>query len=191
MEHTWRWFGPDDPITLDEIRQTGLYAEHPTDVVYLTRFTGHELARLNMPAGKSKIEKPGPWGDTLLTPEPMHRSNQFYFEPLLKTHADSYAKSDIRFGWQLTRFEDFEDWVEAEIEELSVDNLPDRTNMVWVEVPQWSLADLAPSLRKEGVLISMDDYPLRLVTHLDINETGIRTATRAFKKFFSKKNQHK
>ncbi len=23
MEHTWRWFGPDDPITLDEIRQTG------------------------------------------------------------------------------------------------------------------------------------------------------------------------
>ena len=103
----------------DEIRQTGLYPEHPTDVVYVTRFTGHELARLNMPAGKSKIEKPGPWGDTLLTPEPMHRSNQFYFEPLLKTHADSYAKSDIRFGWQLTRFEDFEDWVEAEIEELS------------------------------------------------------------------------
>ncbi|QJQ96022.1 MULTISPECIES: mannonate dehydratase [Halomonadaceae] len=23
MEHTWRWFGPSDPITLDEIRQTG------------------------------------------------------------------------------------------------------------------------------------------------------------------------
>ena len=75
----------------------------------------------------------------------------------------------------------------AEIEELSVDNLPERTNMVWVEVPQWSLADLALSLRKEGVLISMDDYPLRLVTHLDINEIGIRTATRAFKKFFSKR----
>ena len=75
----------------------------------------------------------------------------------------------------------------AEIDELSVDNFPERTNMVWVEVPQWSLTDLAPSLCKEGVLISMDDYPLRLVTHLDINEADIRTATHTFKNFFSKR----
>ena len=59
--------------------------------------------------------------------------------------------------------------------------------MVWVEVPEWSLATLEPNLRKEGVLISMDDYPLRLVTHLDINEADIQTATRIFKNFFSKK----
>ena len=75
----------------------------------------------------------------------------------------------------------------AEIEEVSVDNTPERTNMVWVEVPQWALAKLAPSLRKEGVLISMDDYPLRLVTHLDIDETDIHKTTRTFKNFFSKK----
>jgi len=75
----------------------------------------------------------------------------------------------------------------AEIEELSVDDFPERTNMVWVEVPQWSLATLEPNLRKEGVLISMDDYPLRLVTHLDTNEADIQIATRIFKNFFSKK----
>ena len=75
----------------------------------------------------------------------------------------------------------------AEIEELSVDKFPERTNMVWIEVPQWSLATLEPNLRKEGVLISMDDYPLRLVTHLDTDEADIQIATRIFKKFFSKK----
>ncbi len=103
----------------DEVRRTGLYPEHPTDVVYVTRFTGHELARIHMPAGNSKIENPGPWGATLLTPEPMHRSNQFYFEPVLKAHAEKYAESDIRFGWKLNRFEDRGDRVEAEIEELA------------------------------------------------------------------------
>ena len=103
----------------DEVRRTGLYPEHPTDVVYVTRFTGHELARIHMPAGKSKIENPGPWDATLLTPEPMHRSNQFYFEPVLKAHAEEYAESDIRFGWKLNRFEDLGERVEAEIEELA------------------------------------------------------------------------
>lgn len=103
----------------DDVRRTGLYPEHPTDVVYVTRFTGHELARIDMPAGRSKIDNPGPWGATLLTPEPMHRSNQFYFEPLLKTHAESQTNSDMRFGWLLTSFEDFDDRVEAEIEELA------------------------------------------------------------------------
>ena len=45
----------------------------------------------------------------------------------------------------------------AEIEELSVDDFPERTNMVWVEVPQWALAKLAPSLRKEGCLLYTSD----------------------------------
>ena len=59
--------------------------------------------------------------------------------------------------------------------------------MVWVEAPQWSLATLEQNLRKEGVLVSMDDYPLRLVTHLDIDEADIQIVTRTFKNFFSKK----
>ena len=74
----------------------------------------------------------------------------------------------------------------ADIEELSVDSISERTNMVWVEFPQWALTNLASSLHKEGILISMDDYPLRLVTHLDLSEENIRATARAFKNFFHK-----
>ena len=74
----------------------------------------------------------------------------------------------------------------GQIEELSIDSFPERTNMVWVETPKCYLTDLSVSLRKDGVLISLDDYPIRLVTHLDILETQIPIITRAFKKFFSK-----
>ena len=32
-----------------EVRAQGLPADHPTDIAYFTRFTGHELARLPLP----------------------------------------------------------------------------------------------------------------------------------------------
>ena len=72
----------------------------------------------------------------------------------------------------------------SEIEELSIDDDPNRTNMVWVTLSQSYLTDLEPKLRENGILISMDDYPLRLVTHLDIDEDGIKAATKAFKNYF-------
>ena len=75
----------------------------------------------------------------------------------------------------------------ADIEELSVIAEPDRTNMVWIKLPHSDLLPLESSMRQDGVLISLDDYPLRLVTHLDVDKEGIRTAIRAFKNYFGQK----
>ena len=75
----------------------------------------------------------------------------------------------------------------ADIEELSVIAEPDRTNMVWIKLPHSDLVPLESSMRQDGVLISLDDYPLRLVTHLDVDKEGIRTAIRAFKNYFGQK----
>jgi threonine aldolase len=78
----------------------------------------------------------------------------------------------------------------ADIEELSIDDMPERTNMVWVEIPKWCVDDIESEMRKKGILISMDDYPLRLVTHLDIDENHIKLTAKAFKDYFISKNKH-
>ena len=111
MEHLRRLgAGPD-------IRKVGVPADHVTDITYITRFTGYELGRIEMPSLNEKIGNPGPWGDTLLTPEPIHRCNQMYFEPVFRRHAESRPTADLRFGMRLAGFTDHGDRVEAEIED--------------------------------------------------------------------------
>lgn len=100
------------------IRKTGLPENYPTDSTYVTRLTGFELGRIPMPTLKEKLGNPGPWGETKLTPEPIHRSNQMYFEAVMKNHAESFAEADIRFGWELVSFEDCGDHVEAVVKNL-------------------------------------------------------------------------
>ncbi|MBL6957908.1 MAG: FAD-dependent oxidoreductase [Rhodospirillales bacterium] len=100
------------------VRHVGLPYEHATDSIYVTRLTGYELGRIVMPSTKEKIENPGPWGPTLLTPEPIHRCNQMYFEAVFKQHAEQYAETDIRFGWRLLSFTDYGGHVEAVVEDI-------------------------------------------------------------------------
>ncbi len=102
----------------DKVRNTGIPAEHPTDIAYVTRLAGHELGRLPMPSARQKTRNPGPFGETRLTPEPLHRANQLYVEPLLREHAASFEGADIRFGWRLVSFSQDSSSVQAEIEEI-------------------------------------------------------------------------
>ncbi len=101
-----------------EVRRTGLPADHCTDVAYLTRFAGYELARLPMPSANEKMAAARPGGASQLTPEPIHRSNQYYVEPVLKRRAEALAAADLRFGWRLNAFVQRADQVSAEIEQV-------------------------------------------------------------------------
>ena len=102
-----------------EIRKAGLPPDHITDICYVTRLAEWELGRIHMPTSREKIRNPGPWGSTELTPEPIHRCNQFYFEKIMRAHAESFTSTDLRFHWQLNSFEDRDDHVRVEIENLS------------------------------------------------------------------------
>jgi 2-polyprenyl-6-methoxyphenol hydroxylase-like FAD-dependent oxidoreductase len=71
----------------EKVRNAGLPADYPHDISYRTTFTGRELTRIRIPCGRDRFTtKDGPdcnWP----TPEPPHRINQIFLEPILFEHA--------------------------------------------------------------------------------------------------------
>lgn len=66
----------------DDIRKVGLPDDYPTDVVWATSMTGYELTRVRLPAHKD-LGAAGYADSGWPTPEPQHKINQMYLEPLL------------------------------------------------------------------------------------------------------------
>jgi 2-polyprenyl-6-methoxyphenol hydroxylase-like FAD-dependent oxidoreductase len=76
-----------------DVRNAGLPADYPNDVVFRTSVTGIELSRIRIPARATRYsDTSGPDG-WWPTPEPPHRINQIYLEPILFAHAA--AKSGV------------------------------------------------------------------------------------------------
>lgn len=70
-----------------DLRNNGLPADYPNDVSYRTSFTGQELTRIPIPCRRDRYtSKEGPDTDWP-TPEPPHRINQIFLEPILFEHA--------------------------------------------------------------------------------------------------------
>jgi 2-polyprenyl-6-methoxyphenol hydroxylase-like FAD-dependent oxidoreductase len=83
-----------------DVRHAGLPADYPNDVAFRTRMTGIELARIPIPARADRYTaKDGP--DTWWpTPEPPHRINQLYFEPILQaTNSDGQGHTLLDASW--------------------------------------------------------------------------------------------
>ena len=59
-----------------------------------------------------------------------------------------------------------------------------HTNMVFVTVPADRLAALLQHLQSESIRVSSRTPTLRLVTHLDLDDTAIERAITAFSAFF-------
>jgi 2-polyprenyl-6-methoxyphenol hydroxylase-like FAD-dependent oxidoreductase len=72
-----------------KLRDAGLPADYPNDVVYRTSMTGIELARIPIPCRRDRYTATGGPDTWWPTPEPPHRINQIYLEPVLTEHAAS------------------------------------------------------------------------------------------------------
>ncbi len=71
----------------DEVRAAGLPDDYPHDVVLRTRATGYELMRIHIPCRRDRFtDRSGPDG-WWPTPEPPHRINQIFLEPILFRNA--------------------------------------------------------------------------------------------------------
>jgi 2-polyprenyl-6-methoxyphenol hydroxylase-like FAD-dependent oxidoreductase len=87
-----------------EIRDAGLPSDYPNDISYRTTATGIELSRIPIPSRENRYTATGGPDTWWPTPEPPHRCNQIFFEPILIEHA--YAAPNIRM-LNRTRFDDF------------------------------------------------------------------------------------
>lgn len=96
-----------------EVRALGLPADHPTDIVYLTRFSQYELARISLPTAAEAVQKVKAMTGSWSAAELPHRVSQKFVEATLRRHAESWPSADVRYGWKMEQFSDRGDRVEA------------------------------------------------------------------------------
>ena len=70
-----------------DVRAAGLPDDYPNDVAVRTCATGHELTRIPIPSRQRRFTATDGPDTRWPTPEPPHRVNQIYFEPILHRHA--------------------------------------------------------------------------------------------------------
>ncbi len=96
-----------------KLRDAGLPADYPNDVVFRTRVTGTELTRIPIPCRQDRYtetEGPDAWWPTA---EPPHRINQIYLEPILLRHAASLPNVTLLNRTQVTDFAQDDEGVTA------------------------------------------------------------------------------
>jgi 2-polyprenyl-6-methoxyphenol hydroxylase-like FAD-dependent oxidoreductase len=108
-----------------KIRAAGLPADYPTDVTYVTRLTGFEMARLSMPTSSDAVDQAKAGSGPYDCAEPPHRCNQMYLEAILHEATVAHALIDVRFGHRLEAFGDVDGGVIATVRNLANDQVYD------------------------------------------------------------------
>jgi 2-polyprenyl-6-methoxyphenol hydroxylase-like FAD-dependent oxidoreductase len=100
------------------VRDAGLPADYPNDVAFRTTATGIEMARIKIPCRAERYgarDGPDTWWPT---PEPPHRINQIYLEPVLFAYAAATPGLRILSRTRVSDFEQHGNGVLAIAEDL-------------------------------------------------------------------------
>ncbi len=104
-----------------QIRNAGLPQDYPNDCVYRTTVTGEEITRVSIPSAaerRTAFDGPDTWWPT---PEPAHRINQIYLEPILFAAASRMANITIYNECELVDARQDEHGVDATVRDLAGD----------------------------------------------------------------------
>src|SRR5690606_17153130 len=86
-----------------------------TDIAYLTRYAGDELARIRLPTANEAVRQIRSMGGSWSAAELPHRVSQKFVEAALRRHAEAWPGNRIRYGHTLLGFEAGADGVTARI----------------------------------------------------------------------------
>ncbi|MGJ5204961.1 FAD-dependent oxidoreductase [Bradyrhizobium sp. HKCCYLR20261] len=101
-----------------QVRDGGLPADFPNDCAYRTAVVGRELTRIPIPSRQDRYTATGGPDTDWPTPEPPHRINQIYLEPILFACAEAQPRIKILNRVQLDRFEQDDNGVVAHARDL-------------------------------------------------------------------------
>ncbi len=102
-----------------KVRDCGLPADHPADVVFRPVASREDFARIHIPSRQNRYSDTSGADGWWPTPEPPHRCNQMFFEPLLFDHAASHPRISIRSRTRVTTFSQDADRVTVEASNLA------------------------------------------------------------------------
>lgn len=100
------------------IRDVGLPPDYANDISYRTTTTGIELARIPIPSRATRYTATGGPDTWWPTPEPPHRCNQIFFEPVLIEHAYAQRNLTMRNRTQVDGFKQDDDGVTVTLTDL-------------------------------------------------------------------------
>lgn len=101
-----------------KLREVGLPMDHSTDVASVTSVVGMELSRLAIPSRRERLAGVAAEDSWWPTPEPSHRVNQLFFEPVLFRHAADQKNIRILSRHEFLHYEQTEDCVTARVRNL-------------------------------------------------------------------------
>jgi len=104
---------------VDAVRNAGLPADYPNDVAFRTAATGIELARIQIPCRAERYTATGGPDTWWPTPEPPHRINQLYLEPVMFAHASAIPGLRILNRTRVVDFAQSDTGVTATAEDLA------------------------------------------------------------------------